>query len=229
MKKTILFILINVAFCSATKSQYRIDIGGLYGKNFYLGDSNPTIPFLNLENSYGGLIRFNANSRYSAKLHGYYGSLRGMHPMNNVILPNNVSVPFFSTNLWDVGLHLEYNFFPLAVESTGKSYYVTPYVFTGGGITILPGASVPILANIPFGLGVKWRLLKRITLGAEWGLRKTFTDNLESGVAGGILDDPYHLNESTLINRDYYSSIGIFATISLWKYKWNCGSKYMYE
>lgn len=226
MKKT-LFVLIGfLIFCSVAKSQYRLEIGGYYGGNIYLGDAAPTLP-TSIRSGYGGLVRVNLNSRYAIKAFGYYGSLAAqINKYSNI--PGYVPDLTFNNKLWDLGGHLEYSFFPMNTDSYGVVYHASPYIFVGSGLTIASSPVPLYLPNMSFGLGVKWRIFDFMTVGAEWGLRKMFSDRLDSSLPPFRLNNPYGLNSSKLINNDYYSTVGVFATINLWKYKWKCGSSYMY-
>jgi hypothetical protein len=63
------------------------------------------------------------------------------------------------------------------------------------------------------GIGVKYKLTKRINIGAEWTMRLTTTDKLDvTHTDGLILDDPYGIQSKALKNKDSYSLM--FAYIS---------------
>ncbi len=238
MKKTAFVLIGFLIFCSVTKSQYRLEIGGSFGGNVYLGDVTPTLPD-NIDLGYGALVRINLDSRYAIKIRGSreyfnvnpdknYSNIRKtfrdpVTETNFILLP-----PARRNELWDFGGDLEYSFFPMNTDSYGTVYRVSPYVFAGSGFSILVSDAPLYLPNFAFGLGVKWRVLDFVTLGAEWKLKKFFSDKLETGLPLSRMNNPYGLNDSNLINNDYISTIGIFATINLWKYKWKCGSNYMY-
>ncbi|MDP2115291.1 MAG: DUF6089 family protein, partial [Bacteroidota bacterium] len=104
----------------------------------------------------------------------------------------------FNKNVLDISLQFEFNYFKYIVGDKATPY--STYVFGGVGMQtypydslgVVPPASVPTFANagkefaltIPFGLGFKFNLSKRIGLGIEAGMRKTFSDKLDN------LDDP---------------------------------------
>ncbi len=72
-----------------------------------------------------------------------------------------------------------YYFNPTTLE--GKWYDLQPLGTEGQGTVTRSSAKPYSLTQfaIPFGLGVKFSLSKSICLGAEWGLRKTFTDYID--------------------------------------------------
>lgn len=225
MNRFISVIFIWITFCSLSYGQYKMQIGAAYGGNFYLGDGNPSYPFLQIQDQYGGLVRILVSPRYAVKVNVYYGSMNGSTKYSSNVLPGNANYTF-SKNFWDIGVDLEYNFLPLSNEKGETNFKFTPYIFSGLGFTLLTGGSngLVVAPHLPFGGGVKWKVRENITLGAELGMRKMFTDELDTYSAGDILNDPYKLNGSSIINNDYYTCFGIFATISLFKQQWNCGS-----
>src|SRR5690606_31943635 len=64
-------------------------------------------------------------------------------------------------------------------------FYFNPQADIGNGYEALKpiqteGKKYPrVQPNIPFGLGLKWGVGKRVGIGLEWGPRRTFTDYLD--------------------------------------------------
>lgn len=107
----------------------------------------------------------------------------------------------FETDITEVSFLSEVNFFPFFVGSRKNKW--TPFIFAGaamymynprpigGGPNLrdlgtegqgLSGRSTPygnIAISVPFGIGMKISLGKRLGLGVEWGMRKTFNDYLD--------------------------------------------------
>jgi hypothetical protein len=227
----IYFVLILfLSFCTFSKGQYRLEVGGAYGGVFYLGDGNPSYPFLNIDDYYGGIIKVIISPRYALKFNVLYGTTKGSTDFTSNVLPFNFT-DAFSKPIWDIGMNFEYNFFPLSTNKGETNYTFTPYLFTGFGVTMYTNKYYTFVSqpNIPFGGGVKWKVLEYLTLGAEIGMRKLFVDDLDvENIGLSSLDDPYKLNGSIFINNDYYTCVGIFATISIFKRKWHCGSASFY-
>jgi hypothetical protein len=90
--------------------------------------------------------------------------------------------------------------------------------------------------SLPFGFGVKYSVNKFIGIGAEWGLRKTFTDYIDDVSTTYYLDllgkdpalatehelasDPTLLHKSGMQrgnsqNKDWYSYAGAFVTVKI--------------
>ena len=110
---------------------------------------------------------------------------------------------------------MEFNFLPYSDKYTyiGTRPY-TPYVFAGTGVTYADGNSRFIGLNIPFGVGVKYKLKNRLNIGLELSLRKLFGDDFDvtDKEPDWSLDSPYQINSSALKNRDWYSLTIIFLT-----------------
>lgn len=226
MKRIYFLSILLLSFCTISKGQYRFEVGGQYGGNFYLGDGNPSYPFMELNQQYGGLFRVLISPRYALKFNAYYGTINGSTTLSSNVLPFQQQYAF-SKKFWDIGMNFEYNFLPLSTAKGETNYKFTPFIFTGFGMTMLFGGSNGLVntPNIPFGGGVKWKVFEFLTLGAEIGMRKMFIDDMDVyNSSVDVLNNPYDLNGSILINNDYYTCIGVFAAFSIFKRKWHCGS-----
>src|SRR5208283_1550638 len=88
----------------------------------------------------------------------------------------------------------------------------TPFSFVGIGYEVLLQSTYNIPNNIvvPFGIGIKYLLNKRTTVGAEWSFRKTFQNQIDGvGNPGG------NQYKSILNNNDWYSYAGFFISFRL--------------
>lgn len=122
--------------------------------------------------------------------------------MENVF-PGGETYKFTST-VYDLGGRIEFNFFNYGIgESYRKMKRWSPYLSLGIGMTAASSSGTHVYANIPMGLGVKYKLKPRINLGLEWTMTKVFGDKVDEE----ILDDPYHIKSSFLKNTDWYSTI----------------------
>ncbi len=206
MKKNVLIILIALFISVApnhTQGQGQsIEFGVFGGTSFYMGDLNPSNLFEMPQPAFGGLVRYNLSSRTAIKINGYYGHVAG----DDAITKHNVNRNLhFRSHIMEFGANFEFNFFRYV---TGHNdYFITPYIF--GGIAVFnfnPKAeyegewyelqplgtegqgtvyyydrepySLTTLA-LPFGVGLKYSLSNTISIGLEWGMRKTNTDYLD--------------------------------------------------
>ncbi|MBL7103540.1 MAG: outer membrane beta-barrel protein [Bacteroidales bacterium] len=199
MRKLSLFILFIII---STVGRSQLDVGIFAGGSFYMGDLNPSYPFLQTNFAYGALGRYNLSSRWAVKVNIYKGILTGDDKKSKFLKERSLK---FTSNLWELGGVMEFNFLPYYTGSM-KNYY-TPYIF--GGVAVFYNR--PKIGNsdlrdyhtegqtnlaylppdetrkeysyynlsFPFGIGVKYSFSKRICITLEWGMRKTFTDYID--------------------------------------------------
>ncbi len=93
----------------------------------------------------------------------------------------------------------------------------TPYISTGiaGALVLNSDQSATNLLSIPFGLGFKMNVSKKVTVGAEWSFRKSFNDRIDG------IENPSGVH-SVIHNNDWYSFIGIFITYKFFNFAAEC-------
>ena len=114
----------------------------------------------------------------------------------------------FDNSLVDLSATYEYNFWPYG---TGREYRgakpLTPFISIGLGATYAKADKNVFTANLPVGVGVKYKLADRINLGVEWSIHFSMSDHLDG------MPDPYSIKSSGMFkNTDCYSALQ--ATIS---------------
>jgi hypothetical protein len=74
-----------------------------------------------------------------------------------------------------------FGFDPYTKDTLGNVYYLQPLGTEGQGLAAYPDKKPyhRVQLSIPFGAGIKLRLNELMTVGYEFGLRKTFTDYLD--------------------------------------------------
>ena len=198
-------------------SQRKADIGLFGGTAYYMGDINPNRHFYRPSLSVGALYRYNINTRYAIKAHGYYAQLSGSDlDFPGLLHPDRpVSPMSFNTSLIDAGLEVEFNFLPFTPNLGTLEY--TPYLSTGisGALIVHSDVNSQNVLSFPFGAGVKLNLSKRISTGAEWTFRKTFNDRMDG------VENPSG-KVSFLHNNDWYSFLGIFITYKFFNFATGC-------
>ena len=260
MKKTLIIIILFSSFVSSRAQ--RNEIGPFLGTSYYLGDLNPSKHFLLTKPAFGLIYRYIFNQRWALKISGLYGSVEGSDAKAKFNEKRNLS---FKSPLFEASSQLELNFLPYATGNKEKNYF-TPYIFAGVSIfnfnpkakyngtwynlqplgtegqgtsssNVKPYSLMKVA--FPFGLGVKYSIGKNVSIGAEWGLRKTTTDYLddvsttyadpvilgaEHGDIAAIMSNlslPAEPGENTNITgsqrgnsgtKDWYSFAGVFIT-----------------
>lgn len=205
MKAFLLSILL-VLSTSAVSAQedYRFDAGGGLGMTGYLGDANSSFLFSQPSWNMELLFRYIANPRWAFKSNIYMGSLSGNSAKMSNVFPDDKSYRF-STTFYEIGELAEFNFFNYGMgEYYRKLKKITPYITAGLGMTAWNvDGSFGAAFNIPLGIGVKYKPSRRLNLGLEFLMKKTFTDRLD----GATLDDPVGIKSSFMKNTDWYSTI----------------------
>jgi hypothetical protein len=242
-----LFILF-ITFINRSYSQV-FEVGLYGGDSYYLGDLNPGLHFSQAQVAYGALIRYNLDTRWSVKLSGYRGKIKGNSSSSTFLPDNGLS---FESPITDISGVIEFNFFDYFTGS--KREFITPYIYTGFGFffynptsggTSLRDAGTEgqntgyegrkpyggTSISIPFGVGVKYSLGKRLCMTIFWEMHKTFTDYLDDvsktyylngrlinpNEQAAVLSDPTMNHEPGMQrgntkNMDWYSFSGITLT-----------------
>lgn len=207
-----IFLLISTV--NGRAQEYKYEIGGATGSSFYMGDANRTKFYHHPGIAGGVLFRYNINFHWGIKTGLFAGNVSGRSDKSGNIFPHGQQSSFHRT-LAELGGQVEFNFFPYSDRYAylGTKPY-TPYLFTGIGVTYATGDNLFIDANIPFGMGFKYKLKNRMNIGIEFSMRKLFGDDFDvtEKTTGWNLDSPYGIESSLLKNRDWYSFTMIFLT-----------------
>lgn len=214
MRKATLLLLMLAAMLNMnaqTDDEYLMEIGGGVGFLGYLGDYNNVLT-RDLQPMATLLVRRNLNPYMGLRLAASFGKLKGDERDVKTIYPSTGVTPYsFSRTLTDVSLTYEYNFWPYG---TGHDYYgakrLTPFVFLGLGGTYAgdDGSSV-FTANVPIGLGLKYKVGQRMNVGVEWAMHFSMSDKLDGR------KDPYGITSSGMFkNTDCYSVLQLTLSYS---------------
>ena len=193
-----------------TDDMYRMEIGAGIGLSGYLGDFNGSLT-KDLQHMGSVVGRYIFNPYSDIKLTVGYGKLKGASTGNPTYYPDYKDNKYeFSNTLIDATFAYEYNFWPYG---TGRDYRgakrLTPFVSGGLGMTMVSGTKSVFTANLPIGLGVKYKLGERTNLGLEWAMHFSLSDELDG------VKDPYSIKSSGLFkNTDCYSTLQLTFTYS---------------
>lgn len=215
MRKLFLTIIGCLAIIGQLKAQddpqYRMEIGAGLGMVSYEGDFNGNV-FGNMQPMGGVVGRYNFDPYKTLRLSATYGKLKGSSKDVKTYYPDYESQPYeFNNSLVDVSLVFEYNFWPYG---TGRDYRgakrLTPYIYGGLGATSVSGGSKSVFtANVPIGIGVKYKMTERLNLGVDWGIHFSLSDELDG------VKDPYQVKSSGAFkNTDCYSMLQVSLTYS---------------
>ena len=214
MRKGLVTLLMLCATLTASAQQddeYLMEIGGGVGMVSYQGDFNGKITS-GMQPAGAIVWRRLLNPYMGFRVTGMMGKLKGDATRVKTYYPDETTRAYsFDRSLTDVSVTYEYNFWPYG---TGRDYRgakrLTPFVFGGIGATYVSGGEKKVFtANVPIGLGIKYKLKERLNVGLEWSMHFSLSDELD-GMA-----DPYGSKSSGAFkNTDCYSGLMLTLTYS---------------
>lgn len=214
MRKGLVTLLMLCATLTASAQQddeYLMEIGGGVGMVAYQGDFNGKITS-GMQPAGAIVWRRLLNPYMGFRVTGMMGKLKGDATRVETYYPDETTRAYsFDRSLTDVSVTYEYNFWPYG---TGRDYRgakrLTPFVFGGIGATYMSGGEKKVFtANVPIGLGIKYKLKERLNVGLEWSMHFSLSDELD-GIA-----DPYGIKSSGAFkNTDCYSGLMLTLTYS---------------
>jgi len=195
-------------------SAQTLEAGLFAGGSYYLGDLNPGKQFQNYNIAYGVLARYDIDDRWAVKVSAYRGTVKGNSSQSKFMPERDLS---FTSPVTDISAVAEFNFFDFWIGS--RKNWITPYIYAGfsfflfnpknGGVSLrdlgTEGQNMGYEGRqpyklysfgIPFGLGVKVSLARRLGLAVFWELHKTFTDYLDD------VSKTYYLNGPSINKND---------------------------
>lgn len=226
MKKTTIAIMLMLAATLQVGAQddpeYRLEVGAGVGMMGYLGDFNGNLT-KDLQPMATIVGRYVFNPWMALRASISRGKMKGSSNDVETFYPDYADQPYnFDNALYDFTVTYEYNFMPYG---TGWDYRgsrrFTPFVFGGIGIAYADTPEKGRAAfSLPLGLGVKYKIGKRLNIGLEWAMHFTQSDWLDGA------KDPYYIKSSGLFkNTDCYSALRLTLTYSFSPKCVNCNKE----
>ena len=212
-----------------------MEVGATAGLSYYIGDINPSKHFNQSEIGFGASLRYYQNLRWAFRFQYSRFNLTSSDEVVGFRPERNLS---FQSKVDDISLIAEFNFFNYWTGS--KRERITPYIFAGVSLlsfnsTDLEGNALQPQKNegvdystlswsVPFGIGVKYSISKRLGATLEWRIHKTFTDYIDD-IEGYYMDEleMQRGNGNSHVfgyNNDWYGILGL--TLS---YRFNLPSR----
>ena len=214
MRHALLILLLSIAAAPAAAQgdvEYLAEIGGGAGLMNYMGDYNGAL-FHSPQPMATAFVRRLFNPYTGLRFGIGAGKLKDSSKGVETYYPATAdSIYSFSSTVIDGNLTFEYNFWPYG---TGRDYRgaqrLTPFLVIGLGATYAKtGDKNTFTANLPVGVGVKYKIADRMNLGVEWGVHFTLSDEIDG------VKDPYYIESSGLFkNTDCYSALRVTFTYS---------------
>lgn len=191
--------------------QYRMEIGAGVGMQAYEGDFNEK-PFAQMQPMASIIGRYNFDPYKALKLSLAAGKLKGSSADAGTYYPDYAETTYrFNHTMADASLVFEYNFWPYG---TGRDYRgarrLVPYILGGLGGTFVKGEGKNVFAaNVPLGIGAKYKVGERLNIGIDWTIHFSLSDELDG------VRDPYGVKSSGIFkNTDCYSMLQVSITYS---------------
>lgn len=212
-----------------------MEVGATGGISYYIGDINPSKHFNQSEIGFGASLRYYQNLRWAFR---FQYSILNLTSSDELVAFRPERNLAFNSVVNDFAFIAEFNFFNYWTGS--KKERITPYIFAGVSLmsfnsTDLEGNVLQPQKNegveygniswsIPFGLGVKYSISKRLGVTLEWRMHKTFTDYIDD-IEGYYKDKPEMQrgngnSHAFGYNNDWYGILGL--TLS---YRFNLPSR----
>ena len=205
-----LMTLSTVRVSAQDDVEYRMEVGAAVGLMGYHGDFNGSLT-KDLQPMGSLVARYIFSPYMGLKANVSYGKLKGSSADVKTWYPEYRTPYSFSNKLVDLDVVYEYNFWPYG---TGRDYRgakrLTPYLLLGlGGTFVKTDQKNVFTANLPIGVGVKYKVGARVNVGLEWAMHFSLNDELDG------VKDPYGIKSSGLFkNTDCYSTLQLSVTYS---------------
>ncbi|GAB4238436.1 MAG: hypothetical protein Tsb0034_14050 [Ekhidna sp.] len=191
-----------------------MEFGGGIGATNYSGDLVRGYDIGTTSIGGTAFYRMNFSEILTVRLGLTIGKLQGAEtPIDAFAVERDQS---FSTTVFEISSVFEYHFLDFKTEGAPVNY--SPYIF--GGIGFLNFRDAPanedvskIQPVIPMGVGFKYLIQKKYTIGLEFGARKTFFDYLD-GISDGdqTIKDYQYGNPK---DDDWYFFSGLTFSVTL--------------
>ena len=204
-------------FSGRLNAQMRIDIGPLGGAAYYMGDLNPGVPFSQVREAFGGLARYVVNDRIAVKGAMTFATLKGVYDPDKVGKLPNLKGEMFMRSIFSVDVTGEINLFSYDHQFISSTVF-SPYLAIGVGTmgykkTMQADTTLNFTFSLPMGVGVKYKINKRLKIGAEWTFYKLFVDDIDNYVSAG---------DALTHNNDWFSVFKIYITFGFLRRKSEC-------
>lgn len=220
-KKIILAAILLMCIMPLTASgqedaDYRMEIGGGVGASFYLGDLNNTM-FSQPSAAASVYWRYLFDHYNSLKVNVTYAGVKGSTEDQDNFYPSDPktqevnTTPLktkFTGSVIDLSCMYEINFLPYGYyqDFFGHKRF-TPFLQLGLGMAYASKGK-EVAFCVPMGVGVKYRISKRLNASFDWSMHFTTSDKIDG------LQDPLGIKSEGFKNKDHYSIALLTLTYS---------------
>ncbi|TDU43816.1 hypothetical protein BXY82_1235 [Gelidibacter sediminis] len=217
MRYIILF-LFSICFTPNIHAQI-YEVGFFLGNSNFIGDVGSTKYISPIRPAAGLMARWNRSPRHSFRASIIFTELEGDDLRSDD--PRRVARGYkFKNNLMEFSGGMEFTFWDFDTHQPGQQF--TPYLYSGisaakyknsffrNGVQV-PENTYSWAIGIPMVLGIKSSIVDGLILGAEVGVRYTFSDEIDGSVPDTpSRKEPYSFGN--LNSNDWYVFSGITLT-----------------
>lgn len=190
-----------------------MEFGGGLGSMNYSGDLVRGYSFSTSSFAGTGFYRMNFSEIFTLRLGATIGNLKGSEtPIDPFAVERGHS---FRANLIEVSSVFEYHFLDFKTADSQVNY--SPYIFGGFGIIRYNAPTDEEIGrfqfSLPMGVGFKYLIRKKYTIGIEAGARKMFFDYLDGISDGDVTNKNYQYGNPK--DDDWYFYSGISFSVIL--------------
>lgn len=213
------FILVLFTAVGSVFSQqiFTTEIGVHGGGSYFIGDVKT--PAFDIKQDYGFTFRRLFNQRIALQADYNHTSIGGSYAQRFDSLFTADANLNQQINLLD--LSFVFNFLDYGqLDHVLKSSNYSAYIFAGIGIVQQDKIDFNnVHFSIPFGMGLKAKLAKRLHLNLQWTHRLMLYDRLEGQ---DYLDNPLGLNGSNYFNNDQVGTVTLGLSYGLFQRSCKC-------
>lgn len=207
---SLLLLLCLIVWHNSSGQRHEFGVGG--GVMNYAGDLARGYPLNGIRPAGQAYYRYNINPIISLRAALSGGLLAGSDEYSTIDIVADRRDAAFNISVIEISGDFEFNF--LDIKSEKAMNWWTPYLFVGIGGFYFNG-DFPLNDDfsrfqpaVPFGGGVKMDVSKNLSISAEMGVRKLFTDHLDGVSEGDTSVKNYQYGNQ--FDKDWYN-IFIFS------------------
>ena len=203
---------ILLLFTLSASAQF-MEFGGGLGTMNYSGDLVRGYSFSTSSLAGTAFYRMNFSEIFTIRLGLTIGTLQGSEtPIDPFAVERNQS---FSENLMEISSVFEYHFLDFKTADSPVNY--SPYIFGGFAVLRYNAPTDEEVGrfqfSMPMGVGFKYLIQKKYTIGIEAGARKTFFDYLDGISDGDVTNKNYQYGNPKDDDWYFYSGISFSVTL----------------
>lgn len=219
IRKIILGVILGVAALGAGAQSaiapYKFDFGGGLGLSGYEGDANSGFPFRHPGFTADLRVGYMFDTRWSLRGSLAMVGLSGSTTDMTNVLPAGVEHFDFTSQVFDLNVRGEFNFFSYGIGETYKRLRRwSPYLAVGIGVSLASsGGNTAVAPSLPLAFGVRYKLKERLNLNAEFSMTKVFSDHVD----GAQMADLNGIKTDFYKNTDWFARFAVGITYEFGK------------